>query len=272
MLGNRDDSRRRSSPGHRPPVPREHGAWVLVTASLVSPLVIAIVRTTGWSRHLPTFGLLVGISFGILFFREALRRWLRPRKRPRRLAWIAVGEALSILLLVSGLIWMENVLWAVAYLVVPAVVVDVGIRRRGGWPLPMGNEIAGVLSLSLAVPAGWVLFDIGGIRTMILLWLAYVLYHGAGLVRVQMALRLEGNDRRTAVVSGVGIHVILLAIATGGWYLGYLGPGGPPIFAIAMLYTEWRSRGERTPPRASLGQSEAALSTIFVVTAPWIIP
>lgn len=272
MFGNRDEPRRRHRPGLRPPVPREHGAWVLVAASLLAPLAVAVVWTTGWSRHLPAFVLLVGISLGVLFFRETFRRWWRPRERPRKLALIAGGEAVLILLFASGLIWLENALWAVGYLVVPAVVVDVVVRRRGGWPLPMGNEIAGVLSLSLAVPAGWVLFDLGDLLAMIVLWLVYVTYHGAGLVRVQMALRLEGDERRTAEVAGVGFHVILLAIAVGGWYLGYLGPGAPPVFAIAMIYTEWRARGAHTPPRASLGRSEAVLSTLFVLVSPWIIP
>lgn len=272
MFEDSEDPRRRQRPGLRPPVPREHGAWVLVAASLLSPLVIAVVRTPDWARHLPAFALLVGISLGVLFFREALRQWWRPRARPRKMAWIAGGEAVLILLFTSGLIWLENALWAVGYLVVPAVVVDVVVRRRGGWPLPMGNEVAGVLSLSLAVPAGWVLFDLGGLPTMIVLWLAYVAYHGAGLVRVRMALELEGDERLTAEVAGVGFHVILLAIASGGWYLGYLGPGAPPVFAIATIYTEWRARGAYTPPRASLGRSEAVLSTLFVLVSPWIIP
>ncbi|MFB6114176.1 MAG: YwiC-like family protein [Halodesulfurarchaeum sp.] len=265
------DSEPRGLGRHSVPIPREHGAWVLVSASLLSPLVVVMRRTLEWIGQLPEYGLLVAIALGVLFFREAFRRWWGSASRGREaLTPVVAGEALFLLLVSSGLLLLAGAEWAIASLVLPAAISDIAVRRRGGWPFPMGNEVAGVLSLSLAIPAGAVLLGLDTEWTIVL-WGLYLCFQVGGLLRVRTALRQGGQAARDAAITGVGYHLLLAIGSVIGWHLEILGPGAVVAFGIALGYTLWRASFEASPARKSLGQAEAVLSTVFVLAAPWFV-
>lgn len=254
------------------PVPREHGAWVLALAALLTPLTVAMVRAPSWMTHLPVFGLLVVVVLCVLFCREAFRRWHRRSGADSALGTVVAFESVAVLLLVTGLVVAVGWIWALGYLLVPAVVVDDAVRRHGGWPLPMGNELAGVLFLSLAVPGGALLFGIDPFRTVVPLWGMYVCYHAAGVVRVRTSMGLGRPTRRRSVTTGIGTHALLLGLVAIGWEQGLLGVAALPAFAVATLYAAWLLHEETSPAKKALGRREAVLASLFVLTAPWLVP
>ena len=269
MEGVAETKSKRSRQFGMPPVPPEHGAWVMLGVALTAPLVIALVRSVPDTGQLLGYGLLVLLAVTTLFFREAVRRRLRARPGEHgRLRRIAVVEAVVLLSLVFALVALAGRWWALGVFVIPAVLGDVWIRRRG-WPIPLGGELSGVIALSLAVPAGALLLGVG-IEAILVVWSLYVVHHVAGVLRVQLAIGRNDLGRRRAL--GVLFHAFIALLMTGLWMWGYVGPGAPLVFVAGAGRAGFLSKQEETTQLKTVGKWEGILSTIFVLAAPWIVP
>lgn len=253
-----------------PPIPSEHGAWVMLAAALSTPVAVAVARGTASTTGPLRFGLFAVLSVLALLFREALRRLDRHEEPDlrRRLRRILAVEAAAIVLVAATLAALAGPWWALSVLAVPAVVADVRVRRRG-WPVPLGGELSGVAALSVAVPAGTLALEIGGADAALLLWLLFLGFHVGSVLRVQS--RLGGRDSRAPMIRRVAraYHVLALASAVVAWYVGALGPGAPLVFVVAAARTG--IGGEAPAEPRALGRTEGALSTLFVLSAPWLL-
>lgn len=171
---------------HAPPVPREHGAWVMLSAPLVLGLVAA-----GSAPLLPTTLLLV-VSLSAFMAWEPAFRVLRGRARLGDRGWTAV--LLMILaasaygLLVSG----PGSGLAPLALAVLAVGVVVGILRRVGrkrLDRTVLGEVLAVSGLTLTAPAAWVVSrgELSG--TAWWLWAASTAFFASGVLHVKTLMR-----------------------------------------------------------------------------------
>lgn len=275
----RTDTSRRSIPSFRsrftPPVPGEHGAIVMTAAALATPLSAVAYGGRPGVGALSAYVAFVGLAAVALLLREALQRRHRTVASAdrRRLTAIAVVEALAVVALAVGLAALQDPRWIVVVGLVPAVVTDLRLRRRG-WPLPFGPELSGVFAISLAVPAAGVLLEVGGPRSIGALWLFFLAFHVGSVLRVGMVLPSRSDvAARTLLTVGVVVHVGLVIAATGGWLADAVGPGAPLVFAVAALRAGWVVRlQDETVPLPALGRAEGTLSALFVLAAPLLLP
>lgn len=266
---------RRSESGWQhllPPVPNEHGAWVMLTAAVLTPIAVVAARGVPTEGRPAQFGLFVALAVLALLFRETLRR-LELHEEParrRRLRRIATVEAGAIGLLALGLGILAGPWWLLGAVAIPAVVADVRVRRRG-WPVPLGGELSGVAALSVAVPAGALSLGLDGIETAALLWLLYLAFHVGSVLRVQS--RLSGTKNRKSTVERVNLayHGTALIFAGAGWYVGSLGSSAPLLFALATVQTA-TDHGGGPVELKRIGRTEGVLSSLFVLGAPWLLP
>ena len=253
-----------------PPIPTEHGAWVMLTAGVLTPLAVVVARGMPDDGMLWAFVAFVVLAVLALLFREALRRrGIRdaPAAR-RRLLFFAVVEAVAILFVAVGLALQVGPVWILAAAAVPAVVLDLWVRKTG-WPVPLGGELSGLCALSVVVPAGAVLLGLDS-RTAGLLWLLFLAFHVGSVIRVQSLLSATGRRGELFRRASLSYHGVALLAVTAGWYGGPLGLGAPVAFAVAGGRT-LVAGGEATPALKTVGRREGLLSTLFVVTAPWLV-
>ena len=253
-----------------PPIPTEHGAWVMFTAGVLIPVAVVVARGLPADGRPGGFVAFVALAVLSLLFREALRRRaLREDSAARRrLLLFATVEAAAILLVAVGLSLSIGAWWLLAAAAIPAVVVDVRVRRTG-WPVPLGGELTGLAALSVVVPAGGVLLGLDS-RTAGLLWLLYLFFHVGSVIRVQSLLSATGPRGQLFRRASLSYHGLALLSVTAGWYGGLLGPGAPVVFAVAAGRT-WVAGGDATPALKTVGRREGLLSTLFVVSAPWLV-
>ncbi|MFB6266738.1 MAG: YwiC-like family protein [Halodesulfurarchaeum sp.] len=256
-----------------PPVPSEHGARSMLAVALLTPLGVGFGRGMAVSaRTLLAYLCFTLLATGVLFFREAVRRRLRvPAEFQRSLTMVALLEAVVIVLLVGVLVVLQGQTWVAGVLVLPGVLGDVWIRRRG-YPIPMGGEIAGVLALSLAVPVGTIVLGMAPIPAGIPLYGLFVGFHALGLVRVKTARNRDADWYRLGVALDIGGHGIGVLLAGATWFLGWTGVASPLIFLAALGWAVWLVLREEAPPVRTLGKRERALSLLFVLGGPWLLP
>ena len=259
----------------RPPLPGEHGALVMTAAALMTPF--AVVASTGLpgNGQLLAYAAFVGLVTVALLLREAFQRrhGTSDATARRRLTAIATVEALSVIALSGLLVALHDPVWIFGVLLVALVELDLRLRRHG-WPVPFGGELSGVFAISLAVPAAATLLELGDVRSIAGLWLLFLAFHVGSVLRVGMVLpaRSDSASRRVFVV-GLSYHVGLVVLAAVGWLAGWVGPAAPLVFAAGALRAGQSARlGDGPVPLAVLGRAEGALSALFVVTAPWLLP
>ena len=253
-----------------PPIPTEHGAWVMLTAGVLTPLAVVVARGMPADGMLGQFVAFVVLAVLALLFREALRRrGMRDAAADRRrLLLIAVVEAGVILFVAGGLAIQVGPAWILAGTAVPAVVLDVRVRKRG-WPIPLGGELSGLFALSVVVPAGGLLLGLDS-RTAGLLWLLFLAFHVGSVIRVQSLLSATGRRGQLFRRASLSYHGIALLAVTAGWYGGPLGLGAPVAFAVAGGRT-LVAGGDERPALKAVGRREGLLSTVFVASAPWLV-
>lgn len=287
-----------------PPLPSEHGAWVMTGAAVLTPLSVAIARSeldgTAAIGYLLLFALVVTT---LLLYEAATRRGREnPDRRDRSLRRFLLAEAGAIVLLAGGLAWLAGPIWLLAVLVVPAVPLNVRLRQRGS-PVPFGNELVGVLGISAIVPAGSVLLGIGSTAEILLLWALFAAFHVGSVIRVGVVLATDGGIvARRHVLAGIGYHAVvfvavaiawlagateLLAGLTGDAVAGSIGDGSaaaaidvvlglgvaaPVVFAIGVVRSvQAASMRHESVEFKLLGRAEGILSTVFVLGAPWML-
>lgn len=255
-----------------PPIPTEHGAWVMLIAAVATPLTVRIGRDIGQSGQPMLYTLFVVLALLAMFFRAAIRR-MSVSQDPvlrRRFRYVSFSEGLGIVLLAGVLASVAGLVWLTTALVIPAVLLDLRMRRHG-WPVPLGGELAGIVALSLAVPAGAALLGVGDTATILWLWGLFLAFHVGSILRVQgLVPGAATTDSKLRRVS-LGYQVLLVISIITGWYVDILGLGAPLAFSIGGLRTAIGTNG-RSMELKQLGRVEGVLSGLFVLASPWLLP
>lgn len=251
-----------------PPIPPEHGAKTILVVALLTPPSVSF--GTGISLS-PSNGiaylLFAGIAGGALFFREAICQYLLVR--PGETPWVglvAVVEGTVLLILIGGLTLVKTPTWWFLGAVIPGVAIE-AFRSHGRDRKALSKAGIGVFVLALVVPVGMVLLGFTDPRTIALVFGLFVGYHILAILRVGAVV--EGVGAIRAVGLFVPIAAVVLAVA--GFSLSILGLGAPIVFGLSGLRSGHLERTAGSPSFKRLGQSEALLSVVFVLSGPWLV-
>lgn len=243
----------------------------MVGVAVFTPVAVALRQGNPTIEGVLGFLIIAAIAVLVLGLREAVKRRFRsPPDFQRRLTYFAVVEGMGILVLVGALGVIAGRQWLVAVLVIPAAIGDVLVRRRG-YPVPWGGELAGIVAISLVVPAGTVLLSVGDIASGVVLWALFVGFHVEGVLRVKAALRSPHLDVAWPNYVSIAIHAIGVVLTGAGFVWGRLGPAAPILFAGATIWAAWQATGQEHPDVPKMGRRERLFSIFFVVGAPWLL-
>ena len=173
-------------PMRTPPIPREHGAWVM----LLAPLVLGLAAA-GNAPLLPSV-LLASVSLSAFIAWEPAFRVLRGRPRPGDRAWTAA--LLSVLAAASWalLYWGPGAgLLPLAAAGLAAGVAVGALRRLGRKRLDRTvlGEVLAVSGLTLTAPAAWVVATGELDSTAWWLWAASTAFFASGVMHVKTLMR-----------------------------------------------------------------------------------
>lgn len=257
----------------RPPLPTEHGAIVMTTAALITPLVALVPGGLPASDTLLAYAGFVGLVAIALLIRESLkqRSLSSDRERLRQLNVVASLEAATLVALAGALAAAYDPRWLLAVALIPLAGLNLYLGSRN-WPVPVGNELAGVFGLSLIVPVGVVVLGATELWLVGGLWLLFATFHVGSVLRVGTQMIGSGPTTRRLVTLMRVYHVGLVGVAALAWITGWVSLLAPLVFVAAV----WRAEQLVTAEPGSvslkaLGQSEAALSTLFVLALPWVL-
>lgn len=263
----------------RPPIPREHGSWVMAAVPLVAGAAVA----GRWSWALVPFGLAV---LSLLLLRGAVTILLtsgsrREGRNPGRLLlWTTiygVTAALAGGLLIAvweawKLIWLGGLTAAVLGWDLHRL-----IQRR---QLGLAGELIGSVAMAAAAPGAH--YVITGVLdgTTVALWLVCALYFAARVFLVNMKIqwvRTPPTDLKTRLETGWMVllaHLAALAVAGAAGSLGV----APTLIwgafvpgTISALLAVFRGRRDTRFKRLGLtetGQALVFLALVVAVFAP----
>ena len=252
----------------RPPIPPEHGAKTILAVALLTPLSVSF--GTGISltpRDCLAYLLFAGIAGGALFFREALRQYLLARPEESRWEFrVAVSEGSGILVLIFLLTMVKTPIWWLLGAVIPGVAIE-AYRSHGRDRKALSKAGFGVIMLGVVVPVGLVLLGVSDLRTIALVFGLFIGYHTLAILRVGAVIEGVGTIRSIGLF--VPIAAVILTVA--GFSLGILGLGAPVVFGLSSLRSGHLELTAGSPSFKRLGQSEALLSFVFVLSGPWLV-
>lgn len=216
----------------RPPIPREHGAWVM----LYVPLAIGLAGVTPFQAA-PAALLTLAVTSAFLA-QNAAGLLLKPKPKAGTGTWLAIflaalGFATLALLGIYGLgalLWLAPAI-AALFGIHAALLKGPAVFRldRFQW-----GQLLAVGGLTLTAPAAWVVARGGYEPATWLVWAACVLFFGSGVFNVNMhfaAAKTKGDfDAKARWAAGrevVTYHLLLVAILA--WALPQL-----PIDAAAL--------------------------------------
>ncbi len=249
----------RPAAGHRPWVPRQHGAW----AMLLLPVLLGVAA----SRPDPWQLAVAGTALAAYLASASAQVWARSR-RPREYRLpIAVYASTAVVL---GLLLLAAfpTLALAGVVVVPAAAV-VFRGARPGTRRDLANSLAQVAQSLVLVPAtAWVsgLWDPSRVLAYTLVAAGYQL--GVVLV-VRSVLRERGNASFLAL--SLGFHALLVVIAAVALPAAYaLVAVGLAVRAVALPLVQRRLAGGPTPLRpihVGLTEIVASLAVVLVSLA-----
>jgi hypothetical protein len=257
----------------RPPIPHEHGAWVI----LYAPLLIALAATPPFALA-PSLLLILAVT-GLFLAREAAGLRLRRRGQEGTAFWLgvylalALAGALPLVLVYHRLALLPIGLLVVGLFALHALLLLWPARKRldrSQW-----GEILGVGALALTAPAACVVAGGALDGRAWMLWAACVLYFSSSIFFVKMLLAAVkvrgdfgwperwriGRDNLTYHVLLVGGTVILAA---------RFGAGSGLLVAIAYLpvlfraFRGWATLSNKLPPLKRVGLAETFYSLWFM--------
>ncbi len=259
---------------HAPPVPREHGAWVMLSAPLVLGLAAA-----GSAPLLPTT-LLAVVSLSAFMAWEPAFRALRGRPRPGDQIWAAVlftilaSSACGLLVSGPGSGLLPLAVAGLAVGVVTGILRRVGRKRLDRTVL---GEVLAVSGLTLTAPAAWVVGrgELSGAAWW--LWAASTAFFASGVVHVKTLMRcaLHKSNWTRAVhrqLCGPSLLYHMLLGAAALWAATNQPQAG---FWIAAAYLPVVARGlygsvrpaRRMPRLVRVGALESLYAVWFLVSA-----
>ena len=194
-----------------PPVPREHGAWVMLYAPALVPLL-------GFqAASLPSLLLLLCIT-SVFFTQNALGLLLRGRREAATTAWCTVYGVVG--LAAGGTLLVGYGHWDLVWVGLPGALtaarqLSVGMSARKRVDRSVVGEVLGVGGLALTALAAYVV-GAGGLDVVAVgLWLAFWSKFVSGVFHVKMlvgAMKARGERNRWALGRGaVTYHAVLAA-------------------------------------------------------------
>lgn len=255
------------------PLPREHGAWMMLYAPLVTCLAAYRVAP------LPA-ALLIVVVTSVFFSQNALGLHLRRRGGPANTRWLAAfivaGAAAGAGLLVGCGLWRLLPLGGPAALL---FVWQAWQRRQTRRQIDHStiNEVATVAVMALGATAAFLAAGRGWMPEAGLPWAAFTLYFCGSVFYVKMRVHdaRSGDDRdrwRQGMVCGlfhVGLGVLTVGLATRarpGLHFALLaGVAGAP--AVIRACIAWNRLDGSLPSLRRIGIWEVAFATWFSV---WI--
>ncbi len=255
-----------------PPIPREHGAWVI----LYAPMVLGFAAA---GKPAPVAWLLITGTVTALFIgREAASLLIRGRSTPQTRGWAAIFGTMaallgSLLLATSGAMPLLTVgAGALVLFGVHSALLKLSGRKRldrSQW-----GEIIGVAALTLTAPAAYAAVVHHLDLEIALIWLGCIGYYSSGIFYVKMWLaavklkktwnetsRLQcGRENNTynamltvgVVIAATRLHSLpaailvsvayLPAIVRSAWGYMHLSPQLPPLKRVGMqetVYAVW---------------------------------
>jgi|SRR5579884_1595026 len=255
-----------------PPIPHEHGAWVI----LYAPLLIALATAATLSIA-PALFLLLAVT-GIFMMREAAGLLMRRRGKVGTPLWLAVYTALFAAGAVPLLVYGFGP--ALAPIGLAAFVLFVLHSLLLLWPArkrldrSQWGEILGVASLALTAPAGYVIAHGRLDTTAWLLWAVCTLFFSSAVFFVKMVLaaakikqefdihtRLKVGRNHLLYHALLLVAVIMTAISLGAHTGILLVVAFTPILVRALY--GWTRLSNRLPPLKRAGVLETVYSLWF---------
>lgn len=246
------------------PLPREHGAWMMLYAPLVTGLVSYRVAS------LPA-ALLLLAGTSLFFAQNALGLQLRGRAGAHNGRWLVLfvllGAAAGVGLLALGQ-------WPLLPLALPAlalVAVQAWRRRatRRQIDHSTANELLSVGVMSLGAVAACLAAGRPWTIDLLLPWGGFMLYFGGSVLYVKMrvgdARRRMDTDRRRAGLPCVGWHAAFLLAAliwglrtdVGVW------PVAAAVPPVLRAWIPWQRLNGSIPSLRRLGFTEVGISLWF---------
>jgi hypothetical protein len=254
-----------------PPIPREHGAWVMIYVS-------AAIGLTSVSRPSALYGLLFVVALtGIFFAQNAAGILLRGHRESGTQRWLALYALSSCAF--GGALFLSPARWALACFLVPAAALF-GYQVRSVWPRrkrvdrSLTAEILTTVVLVMSAPAAAI--ATGGTALVATLpgWALCASYFVGSTVYVKsriasIALERGGNNAtRRAVLL---VHAAQLLLCAAAWrgadepvVAGLLIAGFVPSWTRALITL---ARGKGLSSVRRLGMQEAVLACWFAVSA-----
>ncbi len=244
------------------PLPREHGAWMMLYAPLVTGLVAFSVPP------LPAVLLLLAVS-AVFFAQNALGLHLRRRGGPGNLAWLlaflVAGVAAGALLL------LHLQMWHLLPLAAPAALLfgwQAWQRRRTHRQIDhsTANEAATAAVMALGASAA-ALAAGRSVSAAAIAWLVFAVYFVGSVLYVKMRV----SDARAPDTSGTSARICglfhALAAAACGLWAWLLAPGVLACLAVApavgRAWVAWFRLDGSMPSLQRLGVAELVFATWF---------
>ena len=256
-------------------VPREHGAWAMLTI----PFVSAVLVVGEWTPQVFTALVFVLFAFSARYAIEMLlipaiySRAGRPdRGRVRRSAWIyslVVAFAGFLLVVVWGL---YQLLWVG---LAAMLLFSVRVRRgRLGAERELSTEVTGAVGLTLTALVGWIASGESVDTSALLLWALNCAFFCAAILYVKARIRALSSRRRGEKAPYAWrvfwFHLLVVAFVISLVFARWVSPLVVVPFALAALRAIMGQRARQgTFSLKRLGWSELVLSLVFAGFLVW---
>lgn len=258
----------------RPPLPREHGAWVM----LFVPLVVGLAGVTPFQVG-PALLLLLAVTSAFLA-QNAAGLLLKPRPKADTGLWLGIFLAVLAAsgLALLGIYGLTAFLW-----LVPAIAALFGIHAallKGPVKFRLDRfqwgQLLAVGGLTLTGPAAWVAARGAFEPATWVVWAGCVLFFGSGVFNVNMllaAVKTRGElDARARFLAGrevVIYHLLLVGVLAAVLPLlpvqaaALVGLGFVPVVGRALV--SYFKLAKKPPSFKRVGMIEAGFATWFAV-------
>lgn len=253
--------------GH-PPVPREHGAWVMFYA----PLVVTLLGFD--AAFFPATFFILGAS-GAFFAQNAAGLILRRRSERGTAFWMGV-YVVCMVVGTSPLVWMygfTNLIW-IGVLGTGVFFRQATHARAAGKRVDrtVGGELVVVGGLGLTAPGAYVVATGALDWTAVVIWLWVTLYFGSSIFYVKMLIaaaqlrEVPDVHVRWQLGRGLGIYHVLLTmpLVVCVWWHWDLWP--IPVAFLPILiraFWGWFRLSNRMPPIRQVGKREILYTLWF---------